>query len=403
MHSEPPVLEFLRHKSLTELKATHGVNVRADNACTKFILNYDQLEARDGDPVSECCRGLILRPKNLKLPFHPEEFKNVVIGECEVLSRPMNRFYNSGQGAAAKVDLQASTIEEKLDGTMTALYWDTLHKSWCVSTRGVPEADVIINGDGIKHVLTFGQLFFMTLDLNRAEYFDGYLHPFSKENTYIFELTSPYNRIVVDYKQNNLTLLTIRNNQTGLEVDDPGVELPQFPRPRTWDLQNPSFEVAAALASTFDPEALEGFVIIDRSTPGCPKRVKVKSERWLAANGTKTGVMNSRRNLLRAIISGTIDDVIPLLSTEAQEKVQTMITTFKDYLARCEQDYSQWALEAGKGNFKGFAELVGVSSYTNKGQFFSVFREKAASITEYWKNTELSDSMIDQVLREIEK
>ena len=56
MHSEPPVLEFLRHKSLAELKAAHGVNVRADNACTKFILNYDQLEAKDGDPISEWYR-----------------------------------------------------------------------------------------------------------------------------------------------------------------------------------------------------------------------------------------------------------------------------------------------------------------------------------------------------------
>ena len=56
------VQNYLLSHSLDELYADHGVKARvATMRGYKASFNYDQLEATDADPLSQECRGLVLR------------------------------------------------------------------------------------------------------------------------------------------------------------------------------------------------------------------------------------------------------------------------------------------------------------------------------------------------------
>src|SRR6478609_5767270 len=102
------VQQFLREGGSPEqLLASHGVRAKAYNGKVSFV--YDQLAARNDDPLACQCRGLVLRE-----------------GSWEILARPFDRFFNHGQAEAASIDWATARFEEKLDGTLLIVYWDPL-------------------------------------------------------------------------------------------------------------------------------------------------------------------------------------------------------------------------------------------------------------------------------------
>lgn len=202
----PLVCDYLLTHSLQELQDEHGVYASFSKTFDRFSLNYDQIDAKPGEKLSGECRGLILRMIN-----GPKEHDHVV-GETEVLSWPFNRFYNLGDPNAANVDLESSVVFEKLDGTMIGMYHDG--DKWCASTRSVPLADLpIMSTHATMGDITFGTLFFNTL-LQQGIRLDD----FDKTYTYVFELTSPINQVVVSHVQSSVTLLGSRETKTGQEV-----------------------------------------------------------------------------------------------------------------------------------------------------------------------------------------
>lgn len=210
-HNVPLVVNYLRTHSFGDLFTEHGVNVRPSADGSKFSLNYDQIEAKNGDPIAECCRGLVIRPiKHDAI----DSCYNGAVGEVEVLAWPMNRFYNAGTPAGDVVDWSdpGLVVSEKIDGTCCILYWDPQYVQWCVATRSVPDADVVIkNGDVVHGDMTFSKLFWVAYN-NTVKDSDGKIIGIenvglNKEFTYVFELTSRYNRVVVDYDEPKITLL----------------------------------------------------------------------------------------------------------------------------------------------------------------------------------------------------
>src|SRR5579885_1189732 len=311
------VKDYLRNHTFRQLEEEHGVCARPNATMDKFALNYDQILAKNGDPVAEQCRGLVIRPK-ADLAIAGQDWKDVRVGEIEVLAWPMCRFYNHGDPAAANIDWSHPSLKvyEKVDGTCIILYWDPLHGKWHAGTRSVPEADLPINAGNLEiGDATFSQLFLQALKLTREEVsgkpvdwvVDGpekVIH-LNKELTYVFELVSPHNQIVVVYPEPRVYLLAARHTQTGKEVPIETLRIEHVRRPKTWEIRDVA--ALACFVDAADPSQLEGAVVCVQ-TGASFQRLKVKNKTYVLAHKSKDTVTSSARNALEAVILDKADD-----------------------------------------------------------------------------------------------
>ena len=178
--------------------------------------------------ITSQCRGLVLASHDGRIIKSPDE----IVGETIILAFPMTRFFNYGDPNAAQIDFDdpETAFLEKLNGTLCIVYHDPFKTNdwngWCVATRNVPEANLSI--DGFDN-LTFRKLFELALfdtkvslgqkGFNQTNVWGIFQVSLDKGNTYCYELTSPENRIVVDYKERRIHLLSYRSNETGNQYD----------------------------------------------------------------------------------------------------------------------------------------------------------------------------------------
>ena len=216
------VQEFLKNKTFGDLIREHGVYASVSKSGYKFSLNYDMIEAKETDPLASQCRGLILSTTDGK-PLYCEitadgkrHYENVGPGETVILGYGFDRFFNHGQGCAAKINWHDPNLAvlEKLDGTLCIVYFDFFAHKWCVATRSVSEADLLMDNG----LFTFRILFEKAVQDTCGISFKELTNYLDLHHTYCFELTTPYNRIVVNYPKNGVTLLAARDLTTNLEV-----------------------------------------------------------------------------------------------------------------------------------------------------------------------------------------
>ena len=211
------VQQYLETHTFGDLAREHGVYASFSKSGHKFSLNYDQIEAKEADPLAQECRGIILSREDGRDVFEDrqaqtpgQEFDRLTVspGKTRILAFPMKRFFNHGQGAAANVNWSDPklAILEKLDGTLTIVYYDPFTKQWCVATRSVPEADLPMDNG----IYTFRTLFEKALKETTDLSFEDFTRGLNHRITYCFELTTPYNRIVVYYPEPRITLLAAR-------------------------------------------------------------------------------------------------------------------------------------------------------------------------------------------------
>jgi hypothetical protein len=134
-------------------------------------------------------------------------------------------------------------------------------------------------------------------------------------NTYMFELTTPLNRIVVNYPVSTVWLLGIRNTRTGEEqfVDDLGPTFQGVPVCPSHKLNN--LEELLAFVGSKAPFEQEGVVIRNGN-----KRVKAKSLAYMAYNRVRDSAANSPRAIVELILTEKLDDVLPVLEPYVQEQ-----------------------------------------------------------------------------------
>lgn len=348
------VQQYLMNHTLSDLEREHGIKFRPCGH--KVTLNYDQIEAKDDDHIAQECRGLILAPLSGKVAT------DVPLGATVVLCRPFHRFFNLGQPAAAAVDMDHpdTRFYEKLDGTLTLLYFDSMmpwksNGEWHVATRSVSEADLPIDGFGDY---TFRTLFEKAVLDTTGMNFDSFVRYLDVNCTYIFELTTPLNRIVVDYQNYGIHLLGARVNTTGVEFDPvkiaPALGVPHAPVFRFGNIQE-----MVDFVSSRDPKAHEGVVVCDSSY----RRVKVKNPGYLALNKVRDSVMNSPRGLVELILLDKLDDALPLFPAHIQDRgiklrgsFGDLIRSYRETYENCLGNVASWNEEQGWIHEKGFKE-----------------------------------------------
>lgn len=339
------VIDFLKDNHVSVLESI-GVYARWSTVNPRKVsLNYDQVEAVNGHPVVNECRGLILRQCHDGEPGSP--------GEYTVMARPYQRFYNLGSGHAPDIDWKSAEFEEKLDGTLCIVYFDTDLEKWCVATRNVPDADVpTVRGP------TYAELFWQHSGL--------WCGSLSENMTYCYELTGPDNRIVVAYDEWKATLLGGYRNDG--EYTFRGYakrfSFSSLDEAREWLEKQPGHK-------------MEGFVVVDKNN----NRVKVKSSQYLAVARcmTKAG---SDTGLVEIATSGTADDVAQFLPAPRRDRLYAYADALSELLR--EIDAFAANLKAMTTERKTAAIAIQKSNLSGWiGTLLDIWSGKAASAREW--------------------
>src|SRR5271166_5858582 len=96
------VQKYLEDHTFADLIKDHGVYASFAKSGHKWSLNYDQLEAKEDNPLAQECRGLILAQETgaSLAPIEVEgrlKYDHLSPGKTIVLAYPIKRFFNYGQ------------------------------------------------------------------------------------------------------------------------------------------------------------------------------------------------------------------------------------------------------------------------------------------------------------------
>ena len=299
------------------------------------IFNYD-IDCDFADPVVQEARGIIIDMHTL-----------------EVVCWPFRKFGNWNENYADDIDWKTARVQEKIDGSIIKMWWNPYEKCWWFSTNSTINADAALCNDTN---MTFADI------IKRAvNFYSIHMDQLDKELTYIFELVSPYNRIVIQYDTAKLYHIGARNNITGEEYTvNIGIE-----RPREYFLY--SLKDCVKFFDEYEQKDkidLEGFVVVDDNY----NRIKIKSPEYLTLHRMANNGALSKERCLELLMSQNTNDICAALPQYAH------LIKYYDYkLAelRYEVDiYKNYVLglyEEVNHNRKAVALAIGKDKYASFG------------------------------------
>lgn len=220
------------------------------------MFKYDQIRSDLSIPLVQECRGLILGSDTF-----------------EIVSHPFHKFFNYGEELAADIDWKTAWTSSKLDGSICKVV--NLAGKFLISTNGVISAFKCSLSENVGCPFeTFGELFMDGMKFYGLTMTD-FPRLFKPGFTYMFELTSPWNQVVVQWKETKVWFIGVRDNRTGEETRFSDHELSKiFDTPKVFQMR--SFDDVVKAAKEL-PDDEEGYVVCDSEF----RRVKVKSPRYV--------------------------------------------------------------------------------------------------------------------------
>jgi hypothetical protein len=348
------------------LSSEYGVYSKQHNQYPNlYQFTYDQIESSKikDHPIVRESRGIILDRD----------------ASWSVVARPFDRFFNWGENVTeVNFDWSSFVAQEKIDGSLMILY-NYLGK-WNVATKGSPDA----NGTIGDNSFTFAELFWETFKQQMYSVSD--LDP---RNTYMFELTSKYNRVVTSQLNNEgkLTLIGVRDNNTGQEFP---VSLYKdiFDVVRSYDM-NTIDEILIA-AKELDPSKQEGFVLVDKNY----NRIKVKSEKYVLIHHLNSG--NVRRSLLNLWKSGDSEELLSY-HTEFRNEFNNLDASIH---LLCQEIDNGWSMTKHIIDRKEFALTVNQYYKHISSALFMKKDNKLKNTIDYFKNMDIKklEKILDFVI-----
>lgn len=322
---ELKIVDFIKtHSNWEELLTSSPYNLTIKRDGKLILFKYNQINSDFNEEI--CCeaRGLIL-----------EE------GTWKVVRMAFKKFFNLGESFAAKIDWDSAVASEKLDGSIISVFY--YDGKWRIATNSTIDA-FKAELAGVGPYKNFGELFESVLPLST---FAGNRY----ENIcWTFEIVSPYNKVVIDYPETKVYLLSVRFMNTLEELDYDqipvyagkiGVAYPQF--------YYMNDETGFRRLVEQMPEGHEGIVVRDAAG----QRVKIKTLLYFQMHKAKNnGVITLERivDLIRA------NDHYEFLSyfPEYQpifDDVKRQIDHSEAVLEKVRQDVAEW-----KNNNKNVCE-----------------------------------------------
>jgi hypothetical protein len=285
--------DFLRSNSIEDLTTKYAVKTNRHPLYNNLVLfKYDMIESPMAEAIVQECRGVILDESNA----------------WAIVSRPFDKFFNHGEGHAKELDWNTTKVQEKVDGSLMTIY--VYDNKWHVASSGTADAGGLVNDFGFS----FAELFWKTFDQ-----YDIVLPKKDCNMSFMFELCSQYNKIVVRHSTPSLTLLGARNLTTQQEMT-PSDALKFF---ESWDPERrldvrrtfdklkavrefplTSFEEIFATFPSIDPLSMEGYIGVDAKF----NRQKIKSPAYVALHHMRDS-LGSQKALVTVALNGEIDEV----------------------------------------------------------------------------------------------
>lgn len=219
-----------------------------------WILNYSpKVQSKKfWDEYTLSCRGL------------------VIDADGNILARPFQKFKNFEEHDPSEIDMtQDYDVFEKMDGSLIILFYYEPRMTWIVASRGSFISEQMLEAEKMfKSISNIDEL--------------------KTNNTYLFEIIYPENRIVVDYgNKRELVLLTVVETSTGIEpfYDDLVSQYSKFfTVVKRFDVKINNLNDLKKL----EVNNKEGFVV--KFANGF--RVKVKFAEYIRLHGILTNVSN---------------------------------------------------------------------------------------------------------------
>ena len=207
------IQEFIfAHENWRELLANAPYNLKISEDDGYVLFKYNQIASDFNEEICKEARGLILDTQD----------------NFRVVRYAFKKFFNVDEDFAAKLDWDSAVATEKIDGSIMSVWF--ARGKWHLSTNGTIDA-FKAELAGVGPYKNFGELFESVLPLST---FAGNRY----ENIcWTFEIVSPYNKVVIDYPETKVYLLSVRFMNTLEELDYDqipvyagkiGVAYPQF-------------------------------------------------------------------------------------------------------------------------------------------------------------------------------
>jgi len=327
------------------------------------MLKYSQIDSDFNIPMVRECRGLILDES--------DGFK--------VISYAFNKFGNYGESYCPKIDENTMKVTSKIDGSIIKIV-KMIDGNLLISTNGTinafeaPVAEQI--GCSFK---SFGDIVYHVLSKKFEEYGDKLRNEIKCGYTYIFELVSPWTRVVVPYDKEDLYLIGIRNNLTFDEEFFGEHPLSKFfDVPKTYSFK--TFEECLETTKSL-PWNEEGYVVMDSKF----NRVKVKSIAWLAAHHLVNNHVLSYSRALELVRKNEIDEVLCYFPDLAKSLEQC-----KQKYEKCiSWDDTAWDFFMQEGmpllTRKEQAFFI-MKNFISKACGFALLDNKVKSVKEFYEN-----------------
>lgn len=266
---------ILAHDNWEELLSAEPYCLKISRDGKYIMFKYNQIASDFSIPLVREARGIIFRES-----------------DWECVCHPFNKFGNYGESYCPEINWKTASVQEKIDGSLIKFWYDD---GWHISTNGTIDAFKAELG-GCKYK-NFGQL---VIDAIRKVFPNehNFFNKLSSQGTYMFELVSPYNRVVIPYEDIELYFLGVRGRTSGVECDPEILDLSTyFKIPKRYPLHSLEDVQKAANALSWDEE---GYVVCD----GSFYRVKIKSPSYVMAHYTRNNNVITTERLVQIVLDG---------------------------------------------------------------------------------------------------
>lgn len=303
------VQEYLKSgKTLADLETEYAIRLTYHPSEPLVILNYDQCDSPKTDPIVAECRGLVLNSQTY-----------------ELVAKSFNRFFRIGEVENNWKEFNWNNFSclEKVDGSLINIFY--YNNRWWCTTRGSFAQGKVDNYNDF----TWEDLVCKALDISNLQVLDECL---AKNCNYICELVSPYNKVVRQYKEPQLYLLSVVTEGGELAAGPVNAYLDSlksfylinFKEPVLYTFE--SLEQIQAYMKTQEENdpTWEGVVIRDSNN----MRLKIKSPTYDALHRLKdNGNIFNPKYLVPHVLAGNKDKLTKYLPeiTEAYTEVEELL------------------------------------------------------------------------------
>ena len=279
---------ILSHNNWEELLIADPYYLKISRDGEYVMFKYNQVFSDFNIPLVREARGIIFRES-----------------DWECVCHPFNKFGNYGESYCPEINWETASVQEKVDGSLIKFWYDN---GWHISTNGTIDA-FKANINDVKYQ-NFGQLVIDAIR-NVCDDEHKFFEMLIPEFTYMFELVSPYNRVVIPYQETKLYFLGFRSRTLGEEYL-PDIFRKYFTIPKRYSLHSLSDVQNAANKLSWDEE---GYVVCDADF----NRVKIKSPSYVMAHYVRNNNTITTERLVQIVLDGEQEEFLIYASDYADE------------------------------------------------------------------------------------